>query len=98
MVLLPPFLMEAVVNYGAIVAESLLKTFADKILIHEADNTPEETGDDEDSESNEDNNNEKSKTRSAKDASSCDLQNEDNPSPSVIPKIFRKGRIVSFTF
>ena len=45
-VLLLPFLAEAVVNDKEIVEEALLKTFAEKILIHEADNTPEEMGDD----------------------------------------------------
>ena len=33
-ILLPPFLAEAIVNDGEIAAEALLKTFAEKILIH----------------------------------------------------------------
>ena len=37
-----------------------------KILVHELENTPEETGDDEGSGSNEDNKNEKANMRSAK--------------------------------
>ena len=47
--------MEAVVNDGEIAAEDLLKIFAGKILIHEAERTPKETVDDTDSGSDEDN-------------------------------------------
>ena len=43
-----------------------MNTFAEKILVHEAENTPEETVDDEDSRSYEENKTEKSKTRSEK--------------------------------
>ena len=44
-----------------------MKVFAEKILVHEEDNTPEETGDNKDSGSNEDNEKEKGKMRSSKD-------------------------------